>query len=143
MKEWFKRECSEFDEDVYHDTLIKCMELLKDKQMEHSEIMSYIVAAFKTNILRDKTYACNKYRANDDVEAIKIETTARDDIDFNLMLSNVYSKFGKDYHEIFLDWLDGMTIKELNEKYNKTNIRYIIERIKEYIKKTFRHEMCI
>lgn len=36
-----------------------------------------------------------------------------------------------------------MTIKELNEKYDKTNIRYVIERIKDFIKKTFKQDMLI
>jgi len=143
IREWYKRETTEFDEDVYHDTLIKCIEQLKNKDLEPSEIMSYIVVSFKTNMLRDKTYACNKYRANDEIETINIETTSKNDIDFNLILSSIYKKFGKDYHEIFLDWLDGMTIKELNEKYDKTNMRYVIERIKDFIKKTFKQDMLI
>lgn len=141
--EWYKREKAEFDEDVYHDTLIKCIERLKNKNFEPSEIMHYIVVSFKTNMLRDKTYACNKYRATDDIETIKVETDSKNDFDFNLILSSIYKKFGKNYHEIFLDWLNGMTIKELNKKYDKTNMRYVIERIKDFIKKTFKQDILI
>ena len=139
-KEWHKLETEAFDEDVFHDTLIKCMEQLKDKELPSSEIISYIVAAFKTNTIREKSYAFNKYKADDEIDTIRIETTPRNDIDFNFILSEVCQKFGKSDYEVFLDWLDGMTIKELNEKYNKTNLRYVIERIKKYIKEFCQNE---
>lgn len=132
--EWKKYHASTFDEDLFHDTIIKCMETLDKKELQENEIMAYINSSFKTNILRDTQYARNIKKNEDDPYQIVIPISDKPKIDIDIVREDIANVFTESESDMFNDWLDGMTIKEINEKYESSKARYIIDRIKEYIK---------
>lgn len=138
QNEWKKYHKTEFDEDLFHDTIIKCMEQLDSKELTKNEIISYIVSSFKTNMLRDTKYARNSKKTEDDAYSILIPINDKDKIDIGMVKDNIYKIFGEDKSNMFSDWLSGMTIKEINEKYDTKKARYIIDDIKAYIKQHYK-----
>lgn len=126
-----------FDEDVFHDTLLKCIEQLNNKELKQEDVIAYIISSFKTNILRDGQYARNSKKSDNDPYIIIIPVSEKNKIDIGLVKEQLYSVFETLEADIFSDWLEGYTIKELNEKYEIKNARYIIDQIKDYIKQYY------
>lgn len=135
--EWRKMETTEFDEDIFHDTLIKCMDKFNDKEFIENDFKAYIVTSFKMNVIRSKQYHDNSMRSDTDIETIDYEETNQFNCDFVLILKDVKETFGSDSYEKFLDWLEDKSIKEINEEYNCKNTRYLIDKVKEYIKSKY------
>ncbi|MBR6516381.1 MAG: sigma-70 family RNA polymerase sigma factor [Bacilli bacterium] len=132
-----------FDEDIFHDTILRCMEKYSDVKFENEEeFIAYIIVSFKTNLKRDKLYAVNSKRYDGELEdyasEIKDNNNNKQNIDVNIILEEINNKFGEDVKNKTYDWLIcQMTISEINKKYNCKNSRYIIDKIKEYIKQTY------
>jgi hypothetical protein len=133
----------EFDEDVFHDTLLKCMEKYSDIKFNNDEeFISYIIVSFKTNLKRDKLYAVNSKRYDGEIEDFESEfkniSYEKTNIDIDNLINQINVEFGEDSKNKFVDWLiNQLTIKDINEKYNCNNSRYIIDKIKEYIKENY------
>lgn len=133
----------EFDEDVFHDTLLKCMEKYSDIKFNNDEeFISYIIVSFKTNLKRDKLYAVNSKRYDGEIEDFELEfkdiSYEKTNIDIDNLINQINVEFGEDSKNKFSDWLiNQLTIKDINEKYNCNNSRYIIDKIKEYIKENY------
>lgn len=133
----------EFDEDVFHDTLLKCMEKYSDIKFNNDEeFISYIIVSFKTNLKRDKLYAVNSKRYDGEIEDFESEfkdiSYEKTNIDTDNLINQINVEFGEDSKNKFVDWLiNQLTIKDINEKYNCNNSRYIIDKIKEYIKENY------
>lgn len=142
-KEWYKMKQSKFDEDIFHSTLIKCMEKFDSSIFNENDFMAYLVSSFKTNTIREDGYFNNCKRDNKDVMTIKKEVFDNYSVDINNLLTDICENFNKDYCNIFIDWLDGATIKELNEQYNKKNCRYIIDKIRKYVIENYDREEFI
>lgn len=132
-KEWYKIKQTQFDDDIFHDTLLKCIEKFDNTNFVESEFMAYIVRSFQNNTLRNDMYFINTKRDEKEITTIKQTIEYKDSIDIDMLYNNISSKFSLVYCKIFSDWLEGRTIKDLNQKYNKTNCRYIIDKIKQYI----------
>lgn len=136
--EWRKMETSEFDEDIFHDTLLKCMDKFNNvDKFDENEFKAYITSAFKMNVIRSKQYYDVSMKSDTDVETIDSTITMSFNCDFNIIIEDVKEKFGKENCEKFLDWLEDKSIKEINEIYNCKNTRYIIDKIREYIKNEY------
>lgn len=136
MWDWHQVSTEPFNEDIFHDTLLKCIEKFENKDMENdSEFVSYLRSAFKTNIMREKLYFRNLQSADVPLENIYKPTTPHYNIDMVLVLNKVEIEFGKLQCEQFQEWVEGASIKELNEKYNISNMRYVIDKIRKYVKK--------
>lgn len=133
QKEWFKMKRKEFNEDVFHDTLLKCMKKFETKKFIEKEFMAYTVRSFQTNVLRYNLYFENSKRDSKEVTSIKKEISDNETIDFGLLYKKITTKYSQEYCNIFIDWIDGNTIKELNKKYNRKNCRYIIDKVKRFI----------
>ena len=59
--EWRKMETSEFDEDIFHDTLLKCMDKFNNvDKFDENEFKAYITSAFKMNVIRTPTVTLKK-----------------------------------------------------------------------------------
>ena len=136
-REWRKLESTSFDEDIFHDTLLKCMDKFEEKEFNENDFKAYLTQSFKINVVRERLYYNNNMRSDTDVEIIEKETFDVSYIDVNTILENVKSKFGNENYEKFLDWLDDKSIKEINEKHYCNNSRYIIDKIKDFIKKKY------
>lgn len=137
-KEYRKLETNEFDEDIFHETLIKCIDIFKTKEsFEENDFIPYLVASFKTNVIRNTHYHSNSMRSNVDIENIDNEIIYKDNIDFNIILEDIKTTFGVENYDKFMDWLENKTIQEINEAYNCKNSRYIIDKIKNYLKNQY------
>lgn len=138
-REWFKRKTIQFDEDIFHDTLIKCVEKFSKGCFEESEFMPYIIRSFQNNIVRNEMYFVNAKRDKSDVTTIKQPIFDSYNIDIKLVLETITKTFSELYCNIFLDWLDGCTIKELNELYGRNNCRYVVDKIRKFILEKYNH----
>lgn len=133
----------DFDEDVFHDTLLKCVEKYEELDFKNDEeFISYIIVSFKTNLKRDKLYAVNSKRYDGEVEDFESEfkdnTNNYSNIDIDIIIEEINREFGEDDCNKFSDWLiNQLTIQEINNKYNCKNARYIIDKIKNYIKENY------
>lgn len=136
--EWRKMETSEFDEDIFHDTLIKCMDKFNDKDFIEDEFKAYIVSSFKMNVIRSKQYYNVSMKSNDDVETLDSCISNKLDVDYNIIIRDIRETFGDENCEKFLDWLENKSIKEINETYNCNNSRYLIDKIRNYVKDKYK-----
>lgn len=142
-KELRKNRNLEFDEDVFHDTILKCMEKHSDMKFNNEEeFLSYIIVSFKTNLKREKLYAYNatKYDGEIDLTNLDIKDTNynKNNIDIDIILDKIEKEFGEDIANKAYDWIIcQLTIKEINEKYNCKNARYIIDKVKDFIERNY------
>ena len=142
MCEWRKISKAPFDEDIFHDTLLKCMSAFENKPIKNDgEFKAYLVSAFKNNIFRDKAYHRNAKSMDIDVEAIQIPINPISNIDKDIIIEAVKKRFGEIPSQQFEDWMNGGTIQRINTKYNCTNARYTIENISKFVFKTFGKEL--
>ena len=63
LYEWHKKSLMEFDEDLFHNTLLNSLKTLSGCNLSEKEITNYIVAAFKSNTLRETLYHRNLMKA--------------------------------------------------------------------------------
>ena len=142
--EWRKmKNTQSFNEDIFHDTLMKCMERFNDEEFDENIFRAYLVSSFKTNVYRERLYHFNSCRCDADIEKLDIFEKERVSIDYNIIMDDVFSKFGSDNYNKFIDWTEGSTIKELNEKYGVNNCRYVIDKIKDYILQNYTKESLL
>lgn len=124
------------NEDVFHDTLIKCMDKFNNREeIKNNDFVPYFVKSFKNNMLRNKLYSNNSnIEFYEDIEQISIiDNDCLSEFDIEIILEDIRDKFGKDYNDKFIDWLDNLTISDINRKHNCKNSRYVIDKIRNYI----------
>lgn len=133
-----------FDEDVFHNTLIKCMETLTTEtinNMDEKALMNYTFIAYKNNMLRDKMYnktknvepLINKY----DIPTETYSLPEYWDV-FEKIQDYIITNFGQDLYEQFCLWIiDNKSITEIEKMYNTTGLYYKFKKLKENIKKKF------
>lgn len=107
----------EFDEDVFMDTIIRCMKTFIDKTTNNNEVDKYFWTAFRQNMLSAKSR--NKFK-----EVVQIETIAEriDESEYNadidelvvIIEDEVRREFGNDIYEAwYLHICENKTYKEL------------------------------
>ena len=101
-KEWFKMKHNNFDEDIFHNTLIKCMDKFNSTMFNENEFMAYLVSSFKMNVIREENYFINSTKDNKDVNTIKKEIFDNSNIDYNNLLIDICENFNKEYTNILL-----------------------------------------
>lgn len=62
FKEWTGLNNMMFDEDVFHDTILKCETTLKDKEITEEQAIRYLWKAYQTNAIRETRYVRNRNR---------------------------------------------------------------------------------
>lgn len=136
-KEVNKKICSDYIEDIFHDTLIKCIKQLENKPMEQNEILAYFTRAIQVNIIRETKYAYNSLKT-DGVEVEEWDENLNEmnisKIDYQNILKDIESNFSTEWKNIFQLWSEGFTIQEINEKIQINNSRYIVDKLKIWIK---------
>ena len=142
LKEWRHRSNAPFDEDLFHDTLIKCMDKFPNSdEKSESDFIAYTVKAFQYNFCRKRLYHDVSKNVDAEVEHIQIESKMKLDIDIDIVLEYVKSQFGELPALQFADWINDQTIKQLNAKYNCTNARHVIDRIRVAVYEHFMNEL--
>lgn len=120
-----------FDEDVFHDTLIKCL----DKVSDMSNFNNYLFVSFRNNMAREKLYHRNLMHSElpDNYEQSINDTEVL--VEYNDLQRLLKQQFGEVLTEIFNKHLEGYSIKELEEMYNTTQLTYKLKKIKDFCKK--------
>ena len=135
LKKSFISQCKkygyEFDEDVFHDTIIHCF---NKPEVDLTNIKNYLFCAFKQNLLRQKQYHCNSMHT--DCEDYVITDTPYDCteslVEYNDVMNLLENKFGKELVNIYKEYLNGFSIRELEETYQITGLNYKLKQIKQY-----------
>jgi len=141
IKESNKKTLTDSIQDIFHDTLMKCLKQLENKTMSENEYIAYFTKAIQLNLIRETQYAYNQLKT--DVENIEnwdnelIETNTNS-IDYNNILQAIVDKFGYTWKNAFQLWLEGLTIREINQKLNIKNARYIVDQLKEWVRVNYK-----
>jgi hypothetical protein len=128
---WNNLKIGIFNEDVFHDTLLKCLETLKRNDLNENEYLRYFSTAFKTNSLRQMKYAYHAQRTDAELDELPLFSNDSSTVDYNLLIERLNERYGNAQMNIFMDWLNGYTIRELNERHSRNDCRYVIDRIKK------------
>ena len=139
-KEGYMKICQDCIEDIFHDTLIKCIKQLENKPMEQDEILAYFTRAIQVNIIRETQYAYNSLKT----DGVEIEEWDEDldeinlsKIDYQNILNDVQTNFSIEWKNIFQLWTEGLTIQDINEKLSINNSRYVVDKIKIWVKENY------
>lgn len=132
----------EDNEDIFHDTIIKCNDKLNDKlndnPMTDSDMKSYLFKSLKTNGIREESYARNKNREDEDRIPIDAEYNAYNDFTLDEIYEFVKKEYGDDMLDAFKKRLSGYTISELEKETNKKGLNYMINKILKRIREVFK-----
>lgn len=123
-----------FNEDIYHDTLLKCMLLNID--LTDKEMYNYIFIAFKTNVNRESKYHRNTM--NDPITDIVSENACYTQdfvsaMDYKGLLACLHRHFNEPDIQCFEEWVHGYPIREIESKHNLSGMTYRINLIRKYI----------
>lgn len=124
-----------FDEDVFHDTIIKIDgKLLKDR-FSRDLFEKYMCKSFRTNLVREKMYHRNSMTdyvcSFNGIEPYTMPYVLQT-IDFKIVISTLDKKFGHSYTRAYVDWLSGFPIGELGIDSPYYHIRKMTEYIRSY-----------
>lgn len=122
------------NEDIFHDTIIKCNKIVTDKNITSEDQMkSYLFHSLKTNGYREAEYSRNKNNSHTDLNKIHISSGGVDEVDNNIDLNIIYryieDNYGSEMLSIIKDHLHGYSIREIEKKYNKEGLNYKIRKI--------------
>jgi rRNA maturation endonuclease Nob1 len=108
--------------------------------MEQNEILAYFTRAIQVNIIRETQYAYNSLKT----DGVEIEEWDEDldemnlsQIDYQNILNDIETNFSIEWKTIFQLWTEGLTIQEINNKLNIQNSRYIVDKLKKWIKEKY------
>ena len=129
----------ELNMDLFHSGLMRMISALSHTPVTLKQVKGYWCNLYKHALLRECMYARNKYKDENEFNENFFESKLQDmdaSVDLQVVLSDIQTNFGKDY-QIFLDYVDGYTLTELDKKYNIKNADYRIRKIKKYVQQTY------
>lgn len=134
-KESIKKLGVELDEDIFHDTLLKCVKTCNKLDLTIDQLSSYIFISYKTNYLRELEYARNKNRDDVDLSLIDDCKPDRLDIDYEKIKCIIVDQFGESEWKLFEDYIYGASISDISKESHETGLYYRFNKIKNYAKK--------
>lgn len=134
-KESIKKLNIELDEDIFHDTILKCIKTCDKLDLTVDQLSNYIFISYKTNYLREQEYARNKNR--DDIDLSLIDDCKPDklDIDYEKMKYIIIDQFGDNEWKLFEDYIYGASISDISKENRETGLYYRFNKIKNYAKR--------
>lgn len=129
----------EFNQDIFHDTLIKCRGIDGIETMTDRERENYIYISFKTNMFREKQYARNKNR---------VSLTKDIDVTYNhwtefmdgraKLIEYLNKEFDKNAFEQYCEWIiEKKTVKEIENLYQEKGLYYKFRKMQDKILKFY------
>ena len=134
LKRLLKKEGLEFNEDVFHHTILKVFEILEEKNdLNENEIKGYFFKSLVTNIKRNELYACNNNIPIENVEDIGY--IINDNRDISKIFRDIKKKFGLLEYNVFkYYYLSSKSKSEITQMLGY-DVKPIISKIKEWIKR--------
>lgn len=141
-KEKLKNICGKFnsllfDEDVFHDTIIKVNETISNKRYSPEVYDKYMKVSFRTNLIREKLYHRNSmtehtfnFEGCEPYTYSYVEST----IDFNMVIDLLKRKFGEKITLFYIDWLSGYDINTSMKKNHINSGYYYVKKITNFIR---------
>lgn len=127
----------EFDEDIFHDTLLNCCRVYKDDTKNVEKVKAYFWVAFKTNML-NKQKRCKHMENIDELEDFDIideEYVPEMDDLVELVRNELYEEFGQEISDMwFKHVIMNETYEKLQEETDVHNIHYQFKKIRKYIR---------
>ena len=140
-RELIKKQYHLFDEDIFHDTLYKCIVQLDDILLTEDEILAYFTKAMQINILRNGIYAYNALRSDDDISSTEEPITFSiciSAIDYKIILDDIKKTFDLEHQVVFRMWAEGYNIREINKELKIKTARYKVDKLKAWVKETYK-----
>lgn len=122
------------DEDIFHDTIIKCVDTCKSNELTVQQLKNYIFISYKRNYLRERDYARNKNRG-ELPEDFDIESDDKTSIDYELVKNKIIEVFGEKEWRLFEDYIYGSKVSEIERENHEKGLYYRFNKIKTYVKK--------
>lgn len=126
------------NEDIFHDTLIKCKEHLENIS-SNEERLKYLYKSLSQNIIREYKYArrrcrgdvecLNKLDGGDDIDEIEI--------DIELAYDAIKKRYGEITAELLMKFCEGWEENRLNIEYKINNSAYIIRKSFNFLKEYY------
>lgn len=128
-----------FFEDIFHDTIYKCLITLENKKFDQDYLKSYFFKSFRINMVRFYGYSYNKLNSGLEIEnsLIPVINNYDEHLDGFGMLDYVKQNYGDESRNMLWDNLTGYTYKELDKIYN-TNSFYQLNKIKNDLKSFYK-----
>lgn len=124
------------DEDIFHDTIIKCIDTCKENELTPEQLKNYIFISYKRNYIREQEYARNKNRS-DLPEGYDISILDDINIDYEFVKKKVIEVFGEDEWRLFEDYIYGSKVSDIERDNSEKGLYYRFNKIKNYVKKLF------
>lgn len=132
-----KRNCwnkgNRFDEDIFDETITKCLETIQEDN-DQETFRGYVIKAYNINLARESQYSYNKCSCDAKMPDESIEYH---DIDIGLIYEDLTNKYGAELIGYFKEWLSGYSVKEVEEMHGVQKLTYRFKKIKEYISKNY------
>ena len=126
-----------FDEDIFHDTIIKVSESLKSRCLMSKAYDAYMEKSFRTNLIREMLYHRNSktdHGFNFDIIQPYTDSYIESVIDFDMVIEIMNNSFGKSLTLFYIDWLSGYDIKEAMKRHDVKSGYYHIKRMTNFIR---------
>ena len=141
LKEGLNRESRKcwsklLDEDIFHDTIIKCIDTCKENELTPEQLKNYIFISYKRNYIREQEYVRNKNRS-DLPEGYDISVLDDINIDYEFVKKKVIEVFGEDEWRLFEDYIYGSKVSDIERDNSEKGFYYRFNKIKNYVKKLF------
>lgn len=138
IKLLIKRNCWKyamvFDEDVFQDTMMRCLETLREEKTP-KEFDGYVLGAYNKNLWREASYARNKYLTNlcEEDKDVPENNPPDHKIDLELLYEHATNKYGYELVSLFKQWLKGYSVRELQEQTGIQDLTYQFKKIREFL----------
>lgn len=123
-----------FDEDVFHDTIIKCSEIYKDDVNDYKKVKGYLWVSYKINIL-NKTQRTRHMENIDelvDFDIIDEEYVSEMDEFYDLVKEELMKVFDEKIVNLWFEHV--CNGKQYDEIEGVNNVHYQFKKIRTYIR---------
>lgn len=128
----------EDNEDIFHDTIIKCDKLLEGKDINEDEMKLYLYKSLKTNGYREAEYYRNKEKLNCEIPEYNEPPAQEAQYDLKQIQTYICDKYGPYMLDIINKRMEGYTIKELEESTGEKGLNYKINKILKKVRRIFK-----
>lgn len=127
-----KKRGLKFDEDIFSESCLKCLETLKDKEITEQEALKYFWVAY---VNRLKTPDKILFESFDEIDIMDEDYDSEIDELYDILIENLNKKFDNDLVEAWrLHFAKGVKYKELKEMGYDYNFNPEFKKIIRYIK---------